>query len=341
MRRHLNEGNDRASTPAEQEESVMDRRTWMAAVLVVLAGWLPAAPAQPVRPPSKPVATVNGVPISLAQLDAVVKAAGPVPVHLTAAQRRQRQVEALGLLIDAVLMRQFLADKTAPIPKAEVERRLKEMKTGLEAQGKSLAEFCHDTNQTQEQLEEGIADHLRWSAYVAAQISDAAVEQYYKDNLDFFDNATVTASHIVFRVLPTATEKEKADTKAKLQALRKELVGAQGDAAARAQKFAEAAKTKSQDSRAAQGGDLGTFPRRWVFDEPFSKAAFALKEGEISDVVETDYGYHLILVTKRSAGTASEFAKIKEVVREFCAEDRRQSILAQQRQAGKIEVDLP
>jgi len=319
----------------------MDRRTYVAAALAALAGWVAAAPAQPVPPRVKPVAVVNGVSISMAELDAVVRAAGPEPVQLTAAQRRQQKVEALGLLIDNVLLRQFLERTTPPIAADVVERRLAELKIGLDAQRKSLKEFCRDTGQTEEQFEAAVADHLRWSAYVAGQLTDAAVEQYYKDNLDFFDQVKVTASHVVFRVPQAASEKDKEEAKAKLLALRKELVEFPGDAEARARKFAEVAKAKSQDARASQGGDLGTFPRRWVFDEAFSKAAFALKEGEISDVVETDFGYHLILVTKRDAGTKSDFVKIKEVVREFCAEDLRQAILAKERKAGKIEIDLP
>jgi peptidyl-prolyl cis-trans isomerase C len=318
----------------------MHRRTYVAAALAALAAWA-AAPAQPVRPPEKPVADVNGVKISPAELDAVIRAAGPEPVQLPAAQRRQRQVEALALLIDNVLMRQFLDRTTPPLAAADVDRRLEEIRTGLRAQNKSLAEFCRDTGQTEEHFKVGIADHLRWTAYVAGQINDAAVERYYRDNLDFFDNVTVTASHLVLRVPPSATEREKAEAKEKLRAWRKELVEFAGDADARARNFAEVARKRSQDARAAQGGELGTFPRRWVFDEAFSKAAFALKEGEISDVVETEFGYHLILVTKRSEGTRSDFARIKEVVREFCAEDLRQSILARERKAGKIEIDLP
>src|SRR5262245_19559867 len=56
----------------------------------------------------RPVAVVNGVPITLAELEAGVRMAGPVPVHQTEAQRRQRQMEALARLIDNVLMRQYL-----------------------------------------------------------------------------------------------------------------------------------------------------------------------------------------------------------------------------------------
>jgi peptidyl-prolyl cis-trans isomerase C len=312
----------------------MDRRTWLAAVLVALAGWAATANAQAVRG-APTVATVNGVTISQAELEAVLRSGEPEAVPQPAAQRRQRQVEALALLIDGVLMRQYLAKHAPPVSAEELSRRLSEMKTGLEQQGKSIAEFCRDTNQTEEQFKAGVADHVRWSAYVAAKLTDAAVERYHRENRDFFDGVKVEASHIVLRVPRSAPEKDKADAKEKLRSLRKLLAEGKAD-------FAELARRYSQDPRAAQGGEVGSaFPRRCELDEAFCKAAFALKEGEVSDVVETDYGYHLIKVTKRHPGTPTEFKKIKEVVREMCAEDERQKILAEERKRSNIKVDLP
>ena len=309
----------------------MDRRTWMAAVLAALAGWGAVALGQAGRD-APAVATVNGVKISRADLDAVLRAGEPEAVQPTAAVLRQRKVEALALLIDVELMRQYLQKNAPPVSPEELARRLNEMKTGLEAQGKSVAEFCHDTNQTEEQFRAGVADHLRWQAYVAAKLSPQAVEQYYQDNRDVFDGTRVEASHIVLRVPRTAPEAEKAEARAKLLELRKEIVEGKAD-------FATQARKHSQDG---QGGEVGCFPRRCeLLEEAFCKAAFALKEGELSDVVETESGLHLIKVTKRHPGTPADFAKIKEVVREVCAEDMRQKILAGLRKESKIEIDLP
>jgi peptidyl-prolyl cis-trans isomerase C len=313
----------------------MDRRTWMATGLVVLAAWGGLASAQAVRPKAVPAAVVNGVAISMAEVQAILALAEPAPLAPTESQRRQRHVEALGLLIDNVLMRQFLAKHTAPVPPAEVARRLAEMEAGLKKQGKTLAEFCQDTNQTEEQFKASLADHLRWSAYTARQLTDAVVERYFKEHRDFFDKSTVEASHIVLRVPQSATDEEREQAKARLAKLRQQLVS---DPKA---DFAEMARKYSQDAHAAQGGELGVFPRNGDFDESFLKAAFALKPGEISEVVQTDYGYHLIKVTRRNPGTPADYATIKEAVREFCAEDLRQQILVKERKAAKIEINLP
>jgi peptidyl-prolyl cis-trans isomerase C len=293
----------------------------------------PAAAAQPAASTVE-VAVVNKEKITLLELEEVLKQDAPVPVQLPEAQRRQRQFEALSLLIDNVLMRQFLEKNTPPVSPAEIAKNMAELEAGLKVQGKSLAEVCHDTRQTPEQLRASIAEHIRWSNYARARISDGAVAQYYLDNKDFFDNVTVHASHIVLRVPAEAPEAEKEKARARLRELRGEILAGKLD-------FAEAAKKYSQDPRAPQGGDLGFFPRKWVFDEPFARTAFALQPGQISDMVQTEYGLHLIKVHERKAGQPSDFNKIKEGVREFYAMDLRKQVLDQQRKAADIKITLP
>jgi parvulin-like peptidyl-prolyl isomerase len=286
----------------------------------------------PAKIDDKVAAVVNGVPINVADVDAAVKMSGPMPANLPDAQRQQRRTEALGMLIDEVLMRQFLEKHTQPVSPAEITKRLADLEIGLKEQGKSLAEFCHDTNRTLDQLKAGITEYLRWSAYTSKHITDAVVEQYYKDNKDVFDKVSVKASHIVLRVSANMTEADKAKTRAKLEEIRDKL---RKDSHA---DFEDLAKQYSQDPQAPRGGDLGWFPRKWVFDESFSRAAFALQVGQVSDVVQTDFGYHLIKVTDRKAGEKSDFSKIKESVREFYTEDLRQQILNDQRKSMKLEL---
>jgi len=285
-------------------------------------------PAASATPGAKPVAVVGDVPISVAELEAVLKQSDPVPVPLTERRQTQNRVRALGMLIDGMLMRKFLEANTKPVDAAEVQRRLAEMEEDLRKQDKSLGEFCQETRKTIEQVRADIADHLRWSAYEASQLTDVKLIQFYNENKDFFDGVTVRASHIVVRIPATATQTEKDAAREKLEGLRKQL---QTDPKI---DFDELARSQPD-----KGGDLGSIPRKW-FDEKFSRAAFALPKGQVSEIVQTDFGLHLIKVTDRQPGKASEYAKIREAVREFCAQELRQSVLAEQRKKVEVKVDL-
>jgi peptidyl-prolyl cis-trans isomerase C len=280
----------------------------------------------------KVAAVVNGVKITVASVEARMQLIGSVPANAPEALRRQRCMEALGMLIDEVLFHQFLEKTTQPVSQAEFTKHYSAFEKGLTDQGKSMAEFCQDTHRTMDQLKSEMAETLRWMAYTKVQVNDSNLESYYKENKDVFDKVSVRASHIVLRVPPGASEKDKEQVRARLEEIRKKLVS---DPKA---DFAEAAKKYSQDPVGPRGGDLGWFPRKWVFEEGFSRAAFALQKGQISDIVESEEGLHIIKVTDRKPGENSDFAKIKEAVREFCIEDLRQQILAAQRKSAKIEL---
>src|SRR5262249_40479376 len=143
------------------------------------------------------------------------------------------------------------------------------------------------------------------------------------------------ASHIVLLVPPTAPEADKAKLRAQLADLRKQILAGKIDFATAAKNYSQCQDTKDK------GGDIGPFRRKLMVEEPLARAAFAMQPNQLSDIVQTVYGYHLILVTERKPGSPVDFAKAKEQVRDFCIEEMRQQILSQQRQAAKIEVSIP
>lgn len=127
-------------------------------------------------------------------------------------------------------------------------------------------------------------------------VSDDQVRAYYDQNKELYSTTQIHASHILLKDEQTARE-----TLAELKA--------------HPERFADVAREKSTDAVSAKrGGDLGTFgPGRMVPD--FERAAFALKAGEMSDVVKTQYGYHIILVTERKEGAPKPFDDVKEQIR--------------------------
>jgi peptidyl-prolyl cis-trans isomerase C len=127
-------------------------------------------------------------------------------------------------------------------------------------------------------------------------ISDEQIRAYYDQNPILYSTTQVHASHILVK------DEELA---------RQLLAQVKADP----QKFADIAREKSTDAVSAKkGGDLGTFgPGRMVPE--FEKVALVLKPGEISEVVKTQYGYHIIMVTERKEGEPKPFEQVKEQIR--------------------------
>jgi peptidyl-prolyl cis-trans isomerase C len=127
-------------------------------------------------------------------------------------------------------------------------------------------------------------------------ITDEMVKAQYDQNPALYSTTQIRASHILVK-----DEKEAKDILAQLRA--------------NPEKFADLAREKSADTTSAKkGGDLGMFGQgRMVPD--FERVAFTLKQGEISDVVKTQYGYHIITVIERKEGEAKPFDQVKEQIR--------------------------
>jgi peptidyl-prolyl cis-trans isomerase C len=278
----------------------------------------------------KVAAVVNGEAVTMAELDWALRLAGPSPQQLPEAQQRHHREEALNFLIDQKLMEQFMSKNGPPLNPAEVDAKLAELEAGLKKQGKSMLEFYRDTNQNAEQLHKAIGHSLRWVHYIEQHVSDAELKKYYDEYKDFFDDTTVHAYHIVIRVRPGSPEAERTAARARLAELRRQILEKKID-------FAQAARTHSQCISAAQGGDLNFIHRKFEVDDNFAKVAFSLPTDQVSDVVETEYGVHLIKVTERKQGPGSDFAKVKPKVSEVYAADLYLQIVNQQRKSARIE----
>ncbi|GAB3538631.1 SurA N-terminal domain-containing protein [Noviherbaspirillum agri] len=145
------------------------------------------------------------------------------------------------------------------------------------------------------------------SDVVAAQISvsDADIKSYYEQNAKrFAEEEQRRASHILIKAGKDASAAEKAAAKEKAEKLLTQVRKNPAD-------FAKVAKENSDDPGSAErGGDLDFFGRGMMV-KPFEDAAFALKEGEISNVVESDFGFHIIQLTGIKPATAKNLEEVK------------------------------
>jgi parvulin-like peptidyl-prolyl isomerase len=104
--------------------------------------------------------------------------------------------------------------------------------------------------------------------------------------------------------------------------------------------FADVAKERSIGPSAPNGGDLGTFGQGRMVPA-FEKAAFALKVGEISEPVQTQFGYHVITVTDRQAARTRPFEEVKEEIRESLVSDYIEGLVDDLRKKATVEVKNP
>jgi parvulin-like peptidyl-prolyl isomerase len=310
-------------------------RCGLAALAVLAVGTGPAW-AQAARP----VAVVNGEAIMAAEVDAVLAMQGPTATPPTETQKKLMRRQVVEMLVDDVVMKQFLLrelkGKTSLKPNSPaVNKEIDELVAALKAKGNTLEKFLKESGQTEAQLRANVIKHLQWETYVAEHLSLETMKRYYEAYKPFFEKVVVRASHILIRVPENAKDTDRQVAANKLRNLRQEILAGRID-------FTEAAKKYSEDEATrADGGDIGFFPRKFMVQESFAQAAFALKKGEVSDLVATDYGLHLIKVVDRSAGEPSTFEKVKDQVHRACMMEMHHAIMERERKAAKVVINLP
>ena len=152
---------------------------------------------------------------------------------------------------------------------------------------------------------------------IAAQIlvSDADIKSYYEQNAKHYGTEEQRrASHILIKADKNAPEAEKLAAKKKAEQLLAQVRKSPSN-------FAKVAKENSQDPGSAErGGDLDFFSKDMMV-KSFEEAAFKLRKGEISDVVQSDFGYHIIMLTDIKPATTKTLDVVKP---EITAEIRKQ-----------------
>ncbi len=257
--------------------------------------------------------TVNGSDIMEAEVDARVKPrldriARQMDPNVAEQYKKRIRGQVLeGMIVERLLDEQVKkADIT--ITDNDINDRISEITA---QQGMSMDAFKsllqmqgQDFEQFKQQMKQGMAYEKFMDQQVGAvEVNDAEALAFYEENkADFNTPEEVAASHILIKVAPSATPEEKAAAKEKAEKLLKQVKEG-GD-------FATLAKESSDCPSKAKGGDLGFFERGTMVKE-FADAAFAMQPGQVSDVVETQFGYHIIKVTDRKEAGLTPFEKAK------------------------------
>lgn len=280
-------------------------------------------------------ATVNGEKITVGEVKKILEQR-PYPNTLTEEQKKQLRHAALDVLVEDVLMRQYLTKYVPKVNEGDFNKEVQELTDALKKQNKTLETFLKESGQTQEQLSRDIVARLQWKTILQSFLPDDKAKAYYEANKPFFDKVFVKASHILIQLDAKSTKEQADKATQQLLAWRQEILAGKA-------KFEDVAKKISDCPSKDKGGDIGQFTYKFQVLPDFAKAAYSLKVGDVSDVVKTEKGLHLIKVTERTPGEPSTFDALKDTVREVWAqdEDLYQRVLVDQRKKGDVKVSLP
>jgi peptidyl-prolyl cis-trans isomerase C len=303
------------------------------------AAQAPAAKPMPAQLPAV-LARVNGEAVTKVDFDRLVKNM-EVGAHQSIPAERRDEVfrKALDQLVTYTVLMQETRARKVTVTDDEVESNIKQMrsqfpdepafKKALETRGMTLDKLKADTR-----IDISINKMVEGEVATQPTPSDAQVREFYDKNPDKFkQDEAVRASHILFRV------DEKADAATKKKAMDEaQSVLKQARAGA---DFAELAKKHSADGSAQQGGDLNFFTKGQMVPQ-FDQAAFAMKPGQISDIVTTQFGYHIIKVTDHRPASTVPFEQVSGRIKDFLTEQQKQqkadAFIQSLKQKAKIEV---
>ena len=278
----------------------------------------------------KKVAVVNGTVIKQAELDsemsrylARLQQTGRFPNELEINQIKKQVLENL---IARELLYQESQKKGIKGDPKEIDGQL----TALKGRFPSEAEFKNALsrmNLTEADLRFQFERDLAIRKLLDGQIGDkVAVSEketrdYYDANLETFKKPEqVRASHILIKVDPGADEAKKAEARTKIESLQTKLK--------KGEDFGALAKEYSEGPSGPKGGDLGFFGRGQMV-KPFEETAFAMKPGQVSNMVETQFGYHLIMVTDRTPEGTFSYEEVKDRLEQYLKQQKVQAAIAE------------
>lgn len=274
------------------------------------------------------VVEVNGVKFTQKELDekidrTIASVQGMVPPEQLGQFRGNLKEKLVEDFVTRTLISEQIEKNKIKADDAEVAKALEEVQAKVPP-GMTLEEMLKQGGITVEELKENITFSLRANKLFETQVktdyvpTDAEIQKYYDDNKKKFDTPeTVHARHILIKVDEKADDKTKAEKKKKIEALKKQLVeGAD---------FGELAKANSECPSKERGGDLGTFPRGRMV-KPFEDAAFNQPVNELSPVVETKFGYHIIQALEHNEASKKSLEEVKVTITETLQNQKKQEM---------------
>jgi len=300
---------------------------WTAALLAVVMTttgvW--AQGQVPNTDPKKVLLKVNGDPIYAGTVNLVMASMrADMARGSSKLQPQQLAQQAMERAMDSLLLSQEAKRRGIKPDMAKVDQQMQSLEKQVGGEEKFKAMLAQ-SGTTPEMYRNAMVQMDLINAMIKkdiepkVKVTDADIQKFYDDNPKYFQKPEeVKARHILIKVPKDATPEQKAEAKKKAEALQKR--------AAKGEDFATLAKENSEGPSAKDGGELGYFNQKQMV-KPFADAAFALKPGQVSDVVETRFGYHVIKVEDRKPAGKVPLSEVKDRIKQSLQQQKTAEIV--------------
>jgi peptidyl-prolyl cis-trans isomerase C len=285
----------------------------------------PDAPVQ--APPGEVLARVNGMTITRTEVDRAIViflAQSRASHDLSPETRKEAEAAALEQLIGAKLLYQKGIEQKMEGLDQLVSEKIAQSKAKFPSSAAYVAAL-KASNLTEAEAGEivrrdAVVTHFLERQVVAKiTVSDQDIRTFYQQNLDKFSlPESVQISHILIEAGAQATAQEKLKGRERAEGIRKILVAGED--------FAALAKTDSSCPSKEEGGDLGVFGKDELIPE-FDAAVANLKPGEISQVVETGFGFHVLKVVARKSASVRTVDEARDQIEPYLKQTRAQQAI--------------
>jgi len=245
-------------------------------------------------PPRPIAARINEEPVSAAEVEMEFRRAYGEQ-KFPEAERQKLLKAALDQVIDRRLVLAYLTKTGQAASGQDVDFALAQFEKDLKAQNLTLAQHCQQVGLTIDDVRRSLAWKISWQRYLNKQLTDANLEKYFDRYHREFDGTQLRVAQILFKLPPDADVAAASAAKERAAKLKQEIT-------ADKLSFTDAAKQHSQAPSGKEGGDIGWIERHRPSPEDFSRAAYALKVGEVSEPLVSPFGVHLITVLEEKPG---------------------------------------
>ena len=303
-------------------------------IILAITFMIPACSKQPKKDTKTNVAYVNNSPISRQQLKTEMNRLKQrfYGDKMSVEQKKQMKKEVLEILIGGKILYMASQEKGLKVTAKEIDDFRTKSKKAYPDTNKFKNNFTDSDLRQQIAINKFITKEFADKT----KITDEESKKYYNDNInDFTQPAQVMASHILIKVSPNASKEDKAIALKKINDVQNKLQGGAD--------FAAIAKKYSEDKSKENGGNLGFFMKGQMA-KPFEDEAFRLKIGEVSKIVTTKFGYHIIKVTDKKPAVVIPYkeieVKLKNYLKQRAIQAKIEKFIAKRKKTLKIETYL-